>query len=95
MKKRVAFYTLGCKVNYCETESLEALFRQAGYTVADFEDVADVYVINTCTVTHLSDHKSRKMIRRARRRNPRGSWWLPAATPRVSPRSWPRSPGWT
>ncbi|HOB86319.1 MAG TPA: tRNA (N(6)-L-threonylcarbamoyladenosine(37)-C(2))-methylthiotransferase MtaB [Bacillota bacterium] len=72
MKKRVAFYTLGCKVNYCETESLEALFRQAGYTVADFEDVADVYVINTCTVTHLSDHKSRKMIRRARRRNPRG-----------------------
>ncbi|MEW5785908.1 MAG: tRNA (N(6)-L-threonylcarbamoyladenosine(37)-C(2))-methylthiotransferase MtaB, partial [Bacillota bacterium] len=70
MRKKVAFYTLGCKVNFCETESLQALFEKAGYTVTGFDTRADVYVINTCTVTSLSDHKSRKMIRRARRLNP-------------------------
>ncbi len=70
MKKKAAFYTLGCKVNYCETESLQALFEQAGYRITGFEDQADVYVINTCTVTGESDHKSRKAIRRARRRSP-------------------------
>jgi len=68
--KKAAFYTLGCKVNYCETESLQALFEQAGYQITGFEDQADVYVINTCTVTAESDHKSRKAIRRARRRSP-------------------------
>ncbi len=70
LKKKVAFYTLGCKVNYCETESLQTLFEQRGYRIVDFEDYADVYVINTCTVTGLSDHKSRKAIRRARKRSP-------------------------
>lgn len=70
MIKKAAFYTLGCKVNYCETESLQALFEQAGYRITGFEDQADVYVVNTCTVTAESDHKSRKAIRRARRRSP-------------------------
>ncbi len=70
MKKKAAFFTLGCKVNFCETESLQVLFEQAGYRITDFEDRADVYVINTCTVTGYSDHKSRKAIRRARRRSP-------------------------
>jgi len=70
LKKKAAFYTLGCKVNYCETESLQALFEQAGYRITGFEDQADVYVINTCTVTGESDHKSRKAIRRARRQSP-------------------------
>jgi threonylcarbamoyladenosine tRNA methylthiotransferase MtaB len=70
VKKKAAFFTLGCKVNYCETESLQVLFEQAGYRITDFEDSADVYVINTCTVTGYSDHKSRKAIRRARRRSP-------------------------
>ena len=70
MKKKAAFYTLGCKVNYTETEALQTLFEQAGYRITDFDDQADVYVINTCTVTGLSDHKSRKAIRRARRRSP-------------------------
>ncbi len=68
--KTVAFYTLGCKVNYAETESLQALFEKAGYRITDFKQKADVYVINTCTVTRISDHKSRKMIRRACRRFP-------------------------
>ncbi len=70
MKKKVAFYTLGCKVNYCETEALQELFEQSGYKITGFDNQADVYVINTCTVTGSSDHKSRKAIRRARKRSP-------------------------
>ena len=65
-----AFYTLGCKVNQTETAALQKLFAQAGYESTPFDEVADVYVINTCTVTHLSDRKSRQMIRRSRRKNP-------------------------
>ena len=69
-RKKVAFFTLGCKVNFCETEALQSLFEKEGYRITDFKKAADVYVINTCTVTGLSDHKSRKAIRRARRRSP-------------------------
>jgi threonylcarbamoyladenosine tRNA methylthiotransferase MtaB len=64
--KKVAFYTLGCKVNQYETESMLELFEKEGYEVVDFEAFADVYVINTCTVTGLSARKSRQVIRRAR-----------------------------
>lgn len=67
--KRAAFYTLGCKVNQYETEAISEMFEKAGYKIVDFEDEADVYVINTCTVTNLSDRKSRQMIRRAKRNN--------------------------
>lgn len=70
--KRVAFYTLGCKVNQYETESMLEMFTKAGYKVVDFEDFADVYVINTCTVTGLSARKSRQIIRRARSINSHG-----------------------
>ncbi|MEE0943930.1 MAG: tRNA (N(6)-L-threonylcarbamoyladenosine(37)-C(2))-methylthiotransferase MtaB [Clostridia bacterium] len=68
--KSVAFCTLGCKVNQYETEAMLELFKNVGYQVADFDDFADVYVINTCTVTSMSDRKSRQMIRRAKRLNP-------------------------
>jgi len=68
--KKVAFLTLGCKVNTYETEGMKRLFENSGYQVVEFDTAADVYVINTCTVTHLSDRKSRQMIRRARRMNP-------------------------
>ena len=68
-QKVAAFHTLGCKVNQDESEAMETLFKQAGYAIGDFEEEADVYVINTCTVTHLSDRKSRQMIRRARKAN--------------------------
>lgn len=71
MKKTVAFHTLGCKVNQAESESMKRLFREHGYEVVDFTAPADVIVINTCTVTHLADRKSRQAIRQARRRNPR------------------------
>ena len=67
---KAAFMTLGCKVNQFETETMEGLFRARGYDVVSFEETADVYVINTCSVTHLSDRKSRQLIRRAARMNP-------------------------
>lgn len=66
----VAFHTLGCKVNHYETEAIWQLFKDAGYEKTDFEQKADVYVINTCTVTNTGDKKSRQVIRRAIRRNP-------------------------
>lgn len=66
----VAFHTLGCKVNHYETEAIWQLFKNAGYHQKDFEQDADVYVINTCTVTNTGDKKSRQVIRRAIRRNP-------------------------
>lgn len=68
----VAFHTLGCKVNHYETEAIWRLFKEAGYERRDFEQTADVYVINTCTVTNTGDKKSRQVIRRAIRQNPDG-----------------------
>lgn len=68
--RKVAFHTLGCKVNTYESEAMKKLFIQDGYEVCDFKEVADVYVINTCTVTNTGDSKSRQMIRRAIRTNP-------------------------
>ncbi|MBR2477027.1 MAG: tRNA (N(6)-L-threonylcarbamoyladenosine(37)-C(2))-methylthiotransferase MtaB [Clostridia bacterium] len=72
MKKTVAFHTLGCKVNQYETEAMAELFKNDGYVIGDFEEVCDVYVINTCTVTGTGDKKSRQMIRRAQALNPNG-----------------------
>lgn len=69
-KKTVACNTLGCKVNQYETSAIESLFRQKGYKVVDFNDHADIYIINTCTVTHMGDRKSRQLIRRVTRKNP-------------------------
>ncbi|WP_062104637.1 tRNA (N(6)-L-threonylcarbamoyladenosine(37)-C(2))-methylthiotransferase MtaB [Bacillus niameyensis] len=66
----VAFHTLGCKVNHYETEAIWQLFKNKGYDRVDFESIADVYVINTCTVTNTGDKKSRQVIRRAVRKNP-------------------------
>ena len=70
MNKKIAFITLGCKVNLYDTEAMAELFTKKGYEVVDFEEYADVYLINTCTVTNLGDKKSRQMIRRAKRINP-------------------------
>jgi threonylcarbamoyladenosine tRNA methylthiotransferase MtaB len=66
----VSFITLGCKVNHTETESMAGLFRQRGYIIVEPSEAADVYVINTCSVTHLGERKSRQMVRRAIRSNP-------------------------
>lgn len=68
--KRAAFYTLGCKVNQYETDAMNELFRAAGYGIVDFNEAADVYIINTCTVTNIADRKSRQMLHRAKKINP-------------------------
>lgn len=68
--KTLAVTTLGCKVNQYDTDSVVTQFLEAGYEIVDFHEVADIYLINTCTVTNLGDRKSRQMIRRAHRRNP-------------------------
>ena len=67
----VGLYTLGCKVSLYETEAIAEGFADSGFEIRSFDEVCDVYVINTCTVTAESDAKSRKYIRRAIRKNPR------------------------
>ena len=67
--KKVGFCTLGCKVNQYETEAMITLFKNRGYIIADFEEVCDIYVINTCTVTGTGERKSRQMIHRAYSKN--------------------------
>lgn len=67
---RAAFLTLGCKVNSYETGKMIKLFEEAGHIVVPFEDYADVYIVNTCTVTNIADRKSRQMLHKARKLNP-------------------------
>ena len=67
--KTVAFHTLGCKVNTYETEAMQQLMESAGYRCVDFGEKADVYIINTCSVTNIADRKSRQMLHRARKMN--------------------------
>ena len=67
---KIAFYTLGCKTNQFETQALETLFEQRGHRVVPFDSFADVYIVNTCTVTALSDKKSRNAARRCKKINP-------------------------
>ena len=68
--KSVAFYTLGCKLNYSETSAIGRLFEDAGYTELKFNDGADIYIINTCSVTDFADKKCRQVVRRALRKSP-------------------------
>ena len=88
---RVAFTTLGCKVNQFETEILEGLFKKRGYEVVDFDQPADVYVINTCSVTHLGERKSRQLIRRAGRTNPSATVAVTGCYAQVALKKWRRS----
>ena len=67
---RAAFYTLGCKVNQYETQILIQQFAAYGYDIVDSSDAADVYIINSCTVTASGDKKTRQMIHRLKRQNP-------------------------
>ncbi len=69
--KRVALHSLGCKVNAYETEAMTQLFAKRGYEIVPFTEEADIYVINTCTVTNMADRKSRQMLHRARKQNPK------------------------
>lgn len=68
--KKAALHNLGCKVNAYETEAMQELLEQAGYEIVPFKEGADIYIINTCTVTNMADRKSRQMLHRARKMNP-------------------------
>ena len=68
--KTVAFHNLGCKVNTYELDAMAELFENKGYTIVEFNEKADIYVINTCSVTNIADRKSRQMLSRARKMNP-------------------------
>lgn len=68
--RRAALHNLGCKVNSYETEAMAQLLEEAGYEIVDFEEKADVYIINTCSVTNVADKKSRQMLHRAKKKNP-------------------------
>ena len=70
MGKKAALHNLGCKVNAYETEAMQEMLEKAGYEIVPFKEGADVYVINTCTVTNIADRKSRQMLHRARKMNP-------------------------
>lgn len=82
---RVTFYTLGCKVNQNETGALAQLFEESGYTVVSNEEGADVYVVNSCTVTNFGNQKSRKWLRRAKRENPGAVTVLTGCYPQAFP----------
>ena len=69
-KRRAALHNLGCKVNSYETEAMAQMLAAAGYELVDFSQEADVYVVNTCSVTNIADRKSRQMLHRARSKNP-------------------------
>ena len=68
--KSVAATTLGCKVNQAETDSMLDMLSAAGADIVDFEEKADIYIVNTCSVTNIADKKSRQMLHRAKKRNP-------------------------
>ena len=82
---RVCFYTLGCKVNLNETGALEQMFRSAGFTIVPEGEKADVFVVNSCTVTNFGDQKSRKWLRRAKRENPGAVTVLTGCYPQAFP----------
>src|SRR5512135_733805 len=69
-QRSIAFHTLGCKLNYSETSSLSRMLEQDGFEKKDFDDQADVYVINTCSVTDNADKECRQIVRRIQRKSP-------------------------
>ena len=70
--KKVSIHNLGCKVNSYEAESMEQLLVEAGYKIVAFDSdsIADIYIINTCSVTNIADRKSRQMLHKAKKKNP-------------------------
>ena len=83
--KKVAFYTLGCKVNQYETQAVAEDFRRRGYLLAEEGEKADVYVINSCSVTSMADRKSRQFVRKARKENPKALVILMGCYPQTNP----------
>lgn len=91
--KSVAFHTLGCKLNYSETSAIGRLFEDAGYTEVDFNDGADIYVINTCSVTDFADRKCRQIVRRALRQSPNANVVVVGCYAQLKPQEIAEIPG--
>ena len=68
--KKVALHNLGCKVNAYEMEAMQQILVENGYVIVPFSEKADIYIVNTCTVTNMADRKSRQMLHRAKKKNP-------------------------
>ena len=69
--KSIALHNLGCKVNGYEMDVMQQMLQDCGYQIVPFDQIADIYIVNTCTVTNIADRKSRQMLHRARKRNPK------------------------
>ncbi|QKJ29274.1 tRNA (N(6)-L-threonylcarbamoyladenosine(37)-C(2))-methylthiotransferase MtaB [Mucilaginibacter mali] len=93
MNKKVAFYTLGCKLNYSETSSIGRLFNQAGYDTVDFTDTPDVYVINTCSVTDNADKKCKKVVKEALKVSPNAYVTIVGCYAQLKPKEISEIPG--
>ena len=68
--RKAALHNLGCKVNSYETDAMAQLLEKAGYEIVPFSEIADVYIVNTCSVTNMADRKSRQMLHKAKKQNP-------------------------
>jgi len=93
MSKKVAFYTLGCKLNFSETSSIGRIFQQAGYEAVPFSNAADIYVINTCSVTENADKKCRKVVREALNHSPNAYIVVVGCYAQLKPREITEIPG--
>ncbi|MEB0261370.1 MULTISPECIES: tRNA (N(6)-L-threonylcarbamoyladenosine(37)-C(2))-methylthiotransferase MtaB [unclassified Mucilaginibacter] len=93
MNKKVAFYTLGCKLNYSETSSIGRLFNNAGFDTVDFTDTPDVYVVNTCSVTDNADKKCKKIVKEALRINPNAFVTIVGCYAQLKPKEIAEIPG--
>src|ERR1700730_15439972 len=88
-----AVATLGCKVNQADSEAIGEQMGEAGFAQRDFNDIADVYIVNTCTVTHLGDRSSRSLISQARRRHPNALLVVTGCYAEANPRAVAALPG--
>jgi threonylcarbamoyladenosine tRNA methylthiotransferase MtaB len=93
MNRKVAFYTLGCKLNYSETSSIGRLFNQAGFQTVDFSDTPDVFVINTCSVTDHADKKCRKVVKEALKISPNAFVTIVGCYAQLKPKEIAEIPG--
>ncbi|MGO1597613.1 MAG: tRNA (N(6)-L-threonylcarbamoyladenosine(37)-C(2))-methylthiotransferase MtaB [Sphingobacterium sp.] len=93
MGKKVAFYTLGCKLNFSETSSIGRLFKDAGYEITSFNSAADVYVINTCSVTDHADRKCRKVVKEALKHSPNAYITIVGCYAQLKPKEISEIPG--
>src|SRR5204862_355443 len=91
--RKVAFHTLGCKLNYSETSTLSRMLEGEGFTRIEFDDFADVYVINTCSVTDNADKECRQLVRRIQRRSPESLVVITGCYAQLKPNEIARIPG--